>query len=256
MKIALLFSLLIGPFLWAEDKVISQARFFRLLGIKPTEKEAAPFGGLNTVVITHKALLENKKKLEFADLGISDLEAFSYLNKLEWLRLSHNPVSDLTPLEELKNLQVLSLYGVPKAKGATARISDLKPLSKLTNLWSLALDEHSISDLSPLGQLSNLRTLYVTRNKLTDVSDLSTLTGLKSLFLSHNEITQVSPISDLKELEWLRLSANKISDLWPLSGLSLLEQLHLEHNQISNLAPLARLKELRELKLGATRFPI
>ena len=66
MKLALLFSLIIGPFLAAEDKVISQARFFRLLGIKPTEKEATPFGGLNTVVITHKALLGNKKKLEFA----------------------------------------------------------------------------------------------------------------------------------------------------------------------------------------------
>ena len=110
--------------MWAEEKVISQARFFRLLGIKPTEQQASPFGGLNTVVITHKALLEEKKKLEFADVGIRDLSAFSYLKHLEWLRLSHNPVSDLTPLAELLNLQVLSLYGIPKTKEVASRITD------------------------------------------------------------------------------------------------------------------------------------
>ena len=43
--------------------MISQARFFRLLKIKPTDEDAAPFGGLNTVVITHQALLGKKKKL-------------------------------------------------------------------------------------------------------------------------------------------------------------------------------------------------
>ena len=140
MKLVLCVFALFSTWSWADDKVISQARFFRLLGIKPTEQQAAPFGGLNTVVITHKALLEEKKKLEFADVGIRDLSAFAHLDQLEWLRLSHNPVSDLSPLSELENLQVLSLYGVPKTKKVGSRITDLKPLSKLNNLWSLALD--------------------------------------------------------------------------------------------------------------------
>ncbi|HAF58366.1 MAG TPA: hypothetical protein DCL00_02135, partial [Opitutae bacterium] len=235
---------------WAEENVISQARFFRLLKIKPTDEDAAPFGGLNTVVITHQALLGKKKKLEFADVGIKDLRAFSYLSDLEWLRLSHNPVFDLSPLAKLKNLQVLSLYGIPKSKNVSSRISDLKPLAGLNNLWSLALDEHSISDLSPISSLSNLRTLYITNNEVSDVSDLSVLTGLKTLFLSYNDISDISPISALNQLEWLRLSSNKISDLWPISGLSMLEQCYLENNQVSNLAPLANLKQLRELKLG------
>ena len=239
---------------WAEEDSISQARFFRLLGIKPTEQEAAPFGGLKTVVLTHKALAEGTKKLEFADVGIRDLRAFSYLDELEWLRLSHNPVSDLSPLAELTNLQVLSLYGVPRSNSSSARITDLTPISGLNNLWSLALDEHSISDLSPVSKLTNLRTLYVTRNEVSDVSDLSSLSSLKTLFLSHNKITDIAPLADLKDLEWLRLSANKISDIWPISGLSMLEQIHLEGNQVSNLAPLANLKQLRELKLGGNQI--
>ncbi|MEK9986446.1 MAG: leucine-rich repeat domain-containing protein, partial [Opitutae bacterium] len=119
--------LICSSWLWAEENVISQARFFRLLGIKPTEQDAAPFGGLKTVVLTHKALVDKKLKLEFADEGIQDLRPFSYLNDLQWLRLSHNPVKDLTPLADLKNLQVLSLYGIPKMKNASARISDLRP---------------------------------------------------------------------------------------------------------------------------------
>ena len=59
--IALAFVILV-PWVGAEDSEISQARFFRLLGIKPTEQEATPFGGLKTVVLTHKALVEKKNK--------------------------------------------------------------------------------------------------------------------------------------------------------------------------------------------------
>ena len=63
--IALAFVVLV-PWVGAEDSEISQARFFRLLGIKPTEQDATPFGGLKTVVLTHKALVD-KNKTEFAD---------------------------------------------------------------------------------------------------------------------------------------------------------------------------------------------
>ena len=181
-----------------EEKAISQAKFFRMLKIKPTETEAVPFGGLKTVVLAHRALLEKKKKLEFSDQGIRNLRPFSFLHELQWLRLSQNPVSDLSPLAGLKNLQVLSLYGLPKHKNATSRISDLTPLSGLYNLWSLALDEQSIRELSPLSKLVNLRTLYVTRNEVVNLSELSTLKQLKSLFLSHNQIQDISPVSDLK----------------------------------------------------------
>ena len=101
--------LILAPWVGAEDSEISQARFFRLLGIKPTEQDATPFGGLKTVVLTHKALVDKKTKLEFADEGIQDLRPFSYLTDLQWLRLSHNPIRDVSPLADLKNLQVLSL---------------------------------------------------------------------------------------------------------------------------------------------------
>ena len=120
----------------AKTDSVSQAKFFRLLGIKPTEQEATPFGGLNVVVKAHRALIDEDTKLEFEDKGIKDLRVFEMLQNLEWLRLSHNPVHDLKPLSNLTNLQVLSLYGVPNQRGNLPRIRDL--LRK-----DLALDEHA-----------------------------------------------------------------------------------------------------------------
>ena len=109
MRLAIIFILFSAFCLCAEEK-ISQAKFFRNLGIKPTEEEAAPYGGLRTLVITHKALVEDRKKLELVEKGIRDLRAFESLEKLEWLRLSHNPMSDLTPLGAKKPSGFESLW--------------------------------------------------------------------------------------------------------------------------------------------------
>ena len=164
----------------AKTDSVSQAKFFRLLGIKPTEQEATPFGGLNVVVKAHRALIEEDTKLEFEDKGIKDLRVFEMLRNLEWLRLSHNPVHDLKPLSNLTNLQVLSLYGVPNQRGNLPRIRDLSPLANLVNLWSLALDEHAIEDLSPLARLSNLKDLYLTNNQISQIDQLSSLLPSKA----------------------------------------------------------------------------
>jgi len=250
MKFALVFPLILLTSLSANTTPITQAKFFRLLGIKPTESESAPFGGLNVVVKVHRALAKNQTKLEFEDEGIKDLKVFEMLVDLEWLRLSHNPISDLKPLSNLTKLQVLSLYGVPYKRDKLEKIKDLGPLAELQNLWSLALDEHQISDLSPLANLTNLKDLYLTNNEISNVDKLARLSSLKSLFLSNNRISDISPLSNLKELEWLRLSSNLITSLWPLANHSKLEQLFIDNNKIINLAPIARLTQLKELRVA------
>ena len=55
------------------DQKISQGKFFRLLKIEPTEKEALPFGGIKILRTIYRAHLEGRDRLELIDCGIGDL---------------------------------------------------------------------------------------------------------------------------------------------------------------------------------------
>jgi len=89
------------------DQKISQGKFFRLLKIQPNEQETRKFGGLRTLSKIYSAHFQGLEKLELVECGISDLQPLSYLPDLKWLRLSHNPVSDLAPIAGLNKLQVI-----------------------------------------------------------------------------------------------------------------------------------------------------
>ena len=80
------------------------------------------------------------------------------------VHLEAAPVSDISPLTQLKNLEKLSLIGTP--------VSDLSPLTELKKLETLFLNGTHVSDLSPLAELKNLKWLYLMD---TPVSNLSVL---------------------------------------------------------------------------------
>ncbi|MBC8353671.1 MAG: leucine-rich repeat domain-containing protein, partial [Planctomycetes bacterium] len=82
------------------------------------------------------------------------------------------PVSDLSPLVKLKNLETLDL--------SNTQVTDLSPLAELKNLKLLYLTNTQVSDLTPLAKLKNLERLSLSR---TPVGDLSHLTELKKLIL-------------------------------------------------------------------------
>jgi hypothetical protein len=95
--------------------------------------------------------------------------------------LRNTPVSDLSPLAELKHLEGLNLY--------SAGVKDLSPLAELTKLEILTLSYTQVSDLSPLAELKNLEQLFLIN---TQVSDLSPLVELKNLYHLRLDNTQVS----------------------------------------------------------------
>jgi hypothetical protein len=104
------------------------------------------------------------------------------LTQLEGINLSHNQISDLTPLAELTQLEGINL--------SHNQISDLTPLAKLTQLKGLDLGVNQISNLKPLEKL----------------------TRLKGLSLACNQIIDVTTLAKLTDLEWLELTCNPIPD--------------------------------------------
>jgi hypothetical protein len=95
--------------------------------------------------------------------------------------LDNTQVSDLSPLAELKNLELLELENT--------QVSDLSPLAELKNLELLELDNTQVSDLSPLAELKNLELLWLHNTQVSDVSPLAELKSLKKLYLDNTQVS-------------------------------------------------------------------
>ena len=173
---------------------------------------------------------------------ISDITPLENLIQLQGLYLSDNPISDLQPLENLIQLQSLEL--------ANTQISDITPLKNLIQLQWLQLSNTQISNLQPLENLIRLQSLYLFDNEISDITPLENLKQLQSLQLPNNEISDITPLKNLTQLQGLGLSGNEISDLQPLENLTNLQKLYLRDNQITDVTPLAQLVNLQTLFLS------
>lgn len=108
--------------------------------------------------------------------SVTDLTPLEKLTKLEGLRISMNPVSNITPLAGMLQMDRLDL-------GRT-QVRDLTPLKKMTNLTELMLDDTPVEDLTPLAGLAKLERLSIKRTRVSDISPLRSLRKLKFLYVA------------------------------------------------------------------------
>jgi len=171
---------------------------------------------------------------------ISDLSPLKELRGLQLLNLAGSQVTDLSPLAELRGLQSLYLTGT--------QVTDLSPLAELKSLRSLYLRITQVTDLSPLAELRDLQLLYLEGTLVTDLSPLAELKSLQSLDLAGTQVTDLSPLAELKSLLSLNLTGTQVTDLSPLAELKNLQSLLLVNTQVTDFSPLAELKSLRLYK--------
>lgn len=145
--------------------------------------------------ITYQALIEVTAAKDCKDAELK-------LKNLTFLVINEKNIKDLSPLEDLVQLQWLHLYG--------NRINDIRPLRRLAKLKDLVLDSNQVSDLSPLEGLGLLQELYVSRNNVAKIDAIAGLKKLYILNLAGNLITDVSPLSGLTGLMVLDLKNNPI----------------------------------------------
>jgi len=106
----------------------------------------------------------DKRALDLSGKGMTDDELVYLMSSgeiphdIEELIISFNKISDLTSLQSLTNITVLSL--------SNNQINDLTPLQSLTSLKLLQLSGNYLSDLSPLMDLDTLEYLFIERNKI------------------------------------------------------------------------------------------
>ena len=107
-----------------------------------------------------------------------------------WLNLISYQIKDISPLQNLTNLDYLEL--------SCNKIKDITTLQNLTNLTCLNLNDTNSKDITPLQNLLKLTELNLRNNYIEDISPLQNLTKLIHLTISNNKIPK-SQIEDLKK---------------------------------------------------------
>ena len=166
------------------------------------------------------------------------------LSELSWSDLADQPhptISDLSGIQCLKGLTVLTLYN--------NEITDVSPLAELPALTELYIASNDIGDVSPLSALSSLEALYVSWNDISDISSLSGLTSLRWVHFDGNSISDLTPISQWTSLVYLGLPDNQVSDLTPLAvnlGLGSGDPVHVQGNPIDCAEQADNIQTLRD----------
>ncbi|MCV9884481.1 leucine-rich repeat domain-containing protein [Metabacillus halosaccharovorans] len=120
--------------------------------------------------------LESLTSLSASGLDIESLEGLEYAVNLQYLNVSFNRITDLSPLAGLTSLQSLSLWD--------NKVKDLTSLAGLTNLTDLDLDTNDVTDVSPLSGLTKLQTLWLINNEITDITALYKLMNLENVYVN------------------------------------------------------------------------
>ncbi|CAL6051919.1 leucine-rich_repeat domain-containing protein [Hexamita inflata] len=170
---------------------------------------------------------------------INELSALSFLSKLD---LSFNVITDISPLQSLKNLKYLNLT-------ANQTLTNICPLQELTQLTILHLSQINLENASVLSNLIQLQELDLCYNKLVSLSGLQNMNQLQKLNLASNLLQDISILSTLN-LKELNISQNPDIDLQPLLYMTDLKVLYVCDNALSgnsaiNLRNLVQLEELQ-----------
>jgi hypothetical protein len=179
------------------------------------------------------------------------------------LDILNNPVTDLKPVQELKDLTSLSI--------TVNSASILNGLRLSNKIYSLNIEGSGLLSVSPviamLEEPSSLLGLSLRAPALKDLSGLSTLSGLTWLYLYDAKpatgIAEVSDLSDLTQLGlydttiglsdiakriphlmFLSLSGENFADISLLTNATELKHLYLYNTHVSSLKPVHTLPKL------------
>ena len=172
------------------------------------------------------------------------IQAYLNLRKLSTLKLSGPEISDISMLRDLTQLEHVILRNT--------NVVDLSPLQNLKSLEALSLlEKGKVKSIEPLAKLKSLSSLTIEDNEVSDVSALAGLTTLHRLEMPDNSIVDITPLANLKNLWDVDLSRNRIVDTSPLEELPQLWVIELRGNQVSNVKPLVKHFQLMGTKPGS-----
>lgn len=120
-------------------------------------------------------------------------ERLQYFPDLLAIDVGHNNVSDLSFLTNFPNLKRLICIDSKKP------VTDISPLAELTELEYIELFMQDITDISALANHTKLLDLNLCHNNITDLSPLYSCTSLERLHISYNPNLTAEEVAKLQE---------------------------------------------------------
>lgn len=185
--------------------------------------------------------------------SLADLRHFDSLQVLYISnKMGASPITDLTGLEECKNLMLLSVPSVESSAFPT--FAKLDSVVELKYGSGGIRTDSNVSDLSALAQMKSLKMLWITGSEV----DLTQLAGanLRTLTLDVTRIKSLEPLQQMPQLKALQLvKGPEFPSFEPLDGSSI-QYLDLSvpegaanRYKAMDLTPLARMPQLVWLNL-------
>eukprot|EP00884_Botryococcus_braunii_P021782 jgi/Botrbrau1/8288/Bobra.0251s0017.1 len=193
------------------------------------------------------------QRVDFSNQGLTSLaKTLPSGSDVTWLKASGNAITDIKPLRNLPNLQVLNLQ--------RNKLAGVVGLHGFSNLRALILNDNNIQELKGLGQLPHLNTLVVKNNKITSFGDwLQGCTSLVKLSAANNGLLELGDsLSSCTSIAELRLNSNPIRELpKSLCRNAQLQILDVGKSLISEFKSIKVLKKLQILEnLNLTGSPL
>ena len=199
--------------------------------------------------------LENLEILELSGLKLSEKSLryiFNRAKNLVSLNIARCHIISIP--DDIKNLNKLKYLDI-----SGNFISDILPVTTLENLLSLKGDNNLLETIPyNISKLTKLRVMSLTNNWISKYSGFSKLKRLKYFDLSHNYIYSLNPLLATTGLIELNVSFNSLEDIpMNINKLKNLEILKLQNNRIVNISKnLGQLKKLRYLDLSNNKIMI
>ncbi len=228
-------------------------------------------------------LLSRSTQLIIPGRGLATLEPISWYPQLRRLVIRESTITDLTPLENLTQLEILDLSGVPEVAFGLLTSDRRTHAHQASIKANLAKASQAKSGKADPAQLEQTKQLNVKpgklvaegagveaeanvdpaqpfvwgnliqpakTNQISDLTPLSKLTLLRELHLGGNQITSIRPLRNLKNLEVLSIHSNPLKYLDSLEHMPQLRSLDLNSVHSQNLWPVTKLRNLRRLNLA------
>lgn len=149
-----------------------------------------------------------------------DVDCLSGMEELHSLTVASWPWADLSPLQNSRTLEHLSIRG--------GDLENLAGIDSLTSLRHLRIDEcYAFSSVDGVEVLTQLEELALSNVSIDDVDALSNLLHLRSLILETSETVDLTPLGALQALETAEIDCSEARGLSAMAACGKLVRLKL-----------------------------
>ena len=162
------------------------------------------FTNINTLIIEFQNVTELPDlshlplvQVSFSNNSLTDISGLSGCIRIEKLLLHDNPISDITALQNMNELELLDL--------ARTQVQDLSPVNSDT-IKALYLDFTEVKDYGVLDRFSSIEDLRVSGAAKEEIEKLLQIENLKNLSLYESEVDSLELFRAVPGLTGLELA--------------------------------------------------